>query len=152
MADKLEIFKRYLFYLDDTLFEKLHRLQLGGIISHDNLILYNNSNIHATAYYACWCRNLREIFSEAKKTGIDFEGFIDIGAGKGKACFFAYKKMKFKKILGIEFSTPIIDVAHLNNKKFQGDKRILNLFVPMPVTLFCRLVTLWYFCLTLSTM
>lgn len=120
----LEKIKRQLFNLEDRFFEKQHGLKLGGIIPHESLMGDNkNSLIHATAYYAVWCRNLRELLGEVEKTGIAVHNFVDIGSGKGKACFYASKKMKFGKIIGVEFSKPIIEIAIENNKIF-GRKNI----------------------------
>ena len=56
-------------------------------------VINNNLNAiaHATVYHAVWCRNLRELFDDVNKSGIAFQNFIDIGSGKGKACFYAKK-------------------------------------------------------------
>lgn len=120
----LESAKRKIFDIEDYLFEKRHALDLGGIILNKNLISdKEDSLLHATAYHAVWCRNLREIFFEANKTGYCFENFIDIGAGKGKACFYAQTKQSFENIIGVEFSKPLVDIANKNKKKF-GAKNI----------------------------
>ena len=79
-----EKISRMLFSLEDWLFETRYGLQLGGIVQHSSLSSENPMSLaHATAYHAVWCRNLRELFTEANKTGIVCENFIDIGSGKG---------------------------------------------------------------------
>ena len=45
--------------------------------------------------------------------------FIDIGCGKGKPCIYAKKYFKFKQIIGIDFSKPLIDTANKNLKNTQ---------------------------------
>lgn len=120
----LEKIKRTVFDLEDWLFEKRYGLDLGGVVPHAELISDRVESVpHATAYYAVWCRNLRKLLREARKTGLLFDNFIDVGSGKGKACFFASREMKCDKIIGIEFSKPIIDVVNANKKHF-SDGRI----------------------------
>lgn len=87
-------------------------------MSNENLVADNKDSLsHATAYVPVWSRNLRELLSESKKTGYDFENFIDIGSGKGKACFYARAKEPLKNIIGVEFSKPLIDIANRNKEK-----------------------------------
>ena len=116
-----EIVKRKLFDFEDFLFEKIYRLELSGVILNKDLISDNLISLsHATAYHAVWCRNLRELFEEAKKTGYVFENFIDIGSGKGKACFYAHTTGQFNSIIGIEFSEPLVKIANQNIEKFKS--------------------------------
>lgn len=94
---------------------------MGGVIQNGQLVAESELSIsHATAYHAVWCRNLRELFLEAKKTGVHFENFIDIGSGKGKACLYAHTKHLFKRILGIEFSAPLLAIADKNKAKVRA--------------------------------
>ena len=114
----LESIKRKLFYLEDYLFEKRYGYELSGIIPKKYLESNNkNSLSHANAYQAVWCRTLRELFCEAKKTGYNFENFIDIGSGKGKACLYAGTKQFFNNIIGVEFSPSLVTIANRNKDK-----------------------------------
>jgi SAM-dependent methyltransferase len=114
----MEQFKRRLFAFEDYVFEIRHRIDVGGAVAHEHLVSTNTVSLpHATAYNAVWCRNLRELFREARKTGIDFRNFIDVGAGKGKACFYASSAMCFDKIVGIEFSKSLIEIAKRNQTR-----------------------------------
>lgn len=118
----LESFKRKIFDFEDYLFEKWHGIELSTKVSNKDLVADNKDSLsHATAYNAVWCRNLRELFHEVQKTGYDFENFIDIGSGKGKACFYAGTKRAFKKIIGVEFSKPLVAIAERNKYKAGKD-------------------------------
>jgi protein-L-isoaspartate O-methyltransferase len=114
----LESVKRKLFYFEDYLFEKRYGYEVSGTILKKDLSINNkNSLLHANAYQAVWCHTLRELFIEAKKTGYDFENFIDIGSGEGKACLYASTKQSFNKIIGVELSVPLVTVANRNKDK-----------------------------------
>jgi SAM-dependent methyltransferase len=103
----------------DNLFEKRHRLDCGGFIPNTGLeTAYAASQAHSRAYEAVRCREIGSLLDEARKTGIAFDNFIDIGSGKGKACFYAASKRRFTKIIGVEFSRPLVDVANANKKSF----------------------------------
>ena len=110
--------------LEDYLFEKLNRLSLETIVNKEILKSSVKANLkHATYYQPITCRHLKIIFKEAKKTQIPFEHFIDIGSGKGKACFYAAQTRTFKKITGIEFSLSLVKVAN-RNKTIAGHRNI----------------------------
>jgi SAM-dependent methyltransferase len=118
LADSTE---RKIFNFEDYVFEKRYSLELRGIVSNKVLSTeYKNSLPNAAAYQAVWCRNLRELFFEAKKTGYDFQNFVDVGSGKGKACFYAQARKEFDNIIGIEFSKPLVDIANVNKKKLNS--------------------------------
>lgn len=105
--------------IDDYLFERLNRLNLEAIVNREVLKNSVKSNIkHATFYQPITCRNLKLIFKEATKTQITFDQFIDIGSGKGKACFYAAKNLNCRKIIGVEFSLSLIKIANRNRQIF----------------------------------
>jgi SAM-dependent methyltransferase len=113
-----ESIRRRIFDLEDYWFEKRHGIDVSGIIAKRELIASDQlSYEHAHAYHAVWCRSLRVLFSEARKAGHSFDNFIDIGSGKGKACFYAHCQRAFKKILGIELSASLVDIANRNKSK-----------------------------------
>ena len=117
-----EAIKRKIFDFEDYIFEKKYSLELSGIVENKNLVAKNKESLsHATAYHAVWSRNLRELFIEAKKTGYEFENFIDIGSGKGKACFYAYTKHHFTQIIGVEFSETLVEIANRNKVKINSE-------------------------------
>ncbi|RDK07022.1 class I SAM-dependent methyltransferase [Cupriavidus lacunae] len=109
------------FDFEDYLFEKRHGLDLGGIIAANDLMESDRLPVaHASAYHAVWCRNLRELFAEAGRTGEAFDNFIDLGSGKGKACFYAHTRRPFGKIVGVELSDKLNAIANGNLEKFRS--------------------------------
>jgi SAM-dependent methyltransferase len=115
--------KRWWFHLEDYCFEKWHQIELGGVVTHADLISCHSDSLpHATAYHAVWCRNLRELVQEALKTGIQFHSFVDIGSGKGKACFYVSRYRTFSSILGVEFSEPLVATAARNQRAFRSER------------------------------
>jgi hypothetical protein len=105
--------------LEDFLFEKFHRLSLEAVVSREMLKNSVKSNIkHATFYQPITCRNLKIILKEAIKTKVHFDCFIDIGSGKGKACFYAAQTLKCKKFIGVEFSLSLVKAANRNKMIF----------------------------------
>lgn len=114
----IETIKRKLFILEDLCFEKKFGADFGGYIYGNELSFASELSVsQATAYQQIWCRSLHELFAEVKKIGIAYDNFIDIGSGKGKACFFAHTNGVFKHIIGIEASQPLISIAETNKKK-----------------------------------
>jgi SAM-dependent methyltransferase len=108
--------------IEDTLFEKRHGLDCNGFIeNHELETSYTSSLAHSRAYQAAGCAIIRELIGEAEKTGIVFDHFIDLGSGKGKACFYAATKSRFRGIIGVEFSAPLVEAADANARKFGVD-------------------------------
>ncbi|SDD48951.1 SAM-dependent methyltransferase [Massilia sp. PDC64] len=109
-------------WVEDQLFEKRHGLDCSGFIDRDELeTSYSSALAHSRAYEAVTCAAMRELLDEAKKTGIVFDHFIDLGSGKGKACFYAAAKYRFRRLIGVEFSAPLVRAADRNLKKFGAD-------------------------------
>jgi precorrin-6B methylase 2 len=57
---------------------------------------------------------------EVKKCNYNFKNFIDIGSGKGKACFYVHINFSFRKIIGIEFSESLFSIANKNKLKIDA--------------------------------
>lgn len=116
--------QRLLYWTEDKVFAKTHRLDFDGIIASDDLVTdFSTSRSHACFYQAISCKHVRELIDEAMKTNDAYDNFIDLGSGKGKACFYAATRPLFRKIVGVEFSAPLIAAAEKNKAVF-GDDRI----------------------------
>ena len=114
--------KRLLYHAEDYLFEKMNSLEFGGVIHKDILFTdESHSSKFSTSYQAVWCRNLRAIFSVIKHKNFIFNNFIDIGSGKGKACLYSYRRSNFNKIIGIELSSKLHEIAVQNKKRLRAD-------------------------------
>jgi 16S rRNA G966 N2-methylase RsmD len=100
-----------------VLHAKYHSLDFEGYITNDKLEGFPNSAPFATAYQGFSSFYLKVLIREALSTGQEFENFIDIGSGKGKVCICAAKSFKFKKIIGIDFSQALVDIANRNLAK-----------------------------------
>jgi hypothetical protein len=95
-------------WMEDQLFEKWHGLDCSGFIDrHELETSYSSALAHSRAYQAVTCVAIRELLDEARKTGIVFDHFIDLGSGKGKA--------------GVEFSAPLVRAADRNIREFGAD-------------------------------
>ena len=71
-------------------------------------------------YQPVWIRNVRQLINTAFQLGEQPVDFIDIGCGKGKACFYAAKTGKFRNVLGIEISEVLKEKALLNLQSFHN--------------------------------
>lgn len=121
----LNLLKRKCYEIEDKLFEFEIGLDFSGVITKDKFTVENDfSKENSTAYQAVYSRNIKKLIYRAFKTRIQFDSFIDIGSGKGKACFFAATTKKFKSIIGIEFSKDLNEISLKYNEK----KKIKNLY------------------------
>ena len=99
-------------------FERLKKLDFDGIISRDRLHGKSQFSVqNATIYGQITISALVEAIGEAERFFGKFDNFIDIGSGKGKACIYAARKFKFNKIIGIDFSKELTDIAKSNKQK-----------------------------------
>lgn len=102
----------------DAIFDKWYRLDFGGRIFNTTLVTDHADSLpHTNGYEACQGIQLRMIIDEAMRDGINFDTFIDIGCGKGKACLYARREYSFKRVIGLDFSPPLIAIAEENAKK-----------------------------------
>jgi len=110
--------------LQDALFVKRFGFEFGSAISADELVTeFAQSQLHANGYQGVKYRKLKILLKAARRTGIRFENFIDIGCGTGKACCIAAAEAGFDRIIGIEFSPPLLEIAE-RNRLLLGDPRI----------------------------
>jgi SAM-dependent methyltransferase len=112
-----ERFRRLLFSLEDRLFDWRLGVETGGTIAADALQAgeFADAKAHATAFQSVWCRNLRVLIGQARRLNGNLETFVDIGAGKGKACFYAAPS--FERVIGVEFSRQLMTVANDNLRR-----------------------------------
>ncbi|MGO4479936.1 methyltransferase domain-containing protein [Massilia sp. 2TAF26] len=122
-------------WIEDFVFERRYQLNCSGYIENRKLETIHSAALpHSMAYQAVTCAAIRELIDEVEKTGIVFDHFIDLGSGKGKACFYAAMRFPFRKIIGVEFSEPLVEIARDNAARF-GAENIF--FVNADAASFC---------------
>jgi len=120
LRNKLE---KALLLFEDIVYEKFHGLNCRGHIPVWTLIHAPIPAVrNAYAYEAVPCSNLRTMFKQVKKMGVEFDNFVDVGSGKGKACFYAFRTSRFKKVIGIELSEALIETAKSNTSKVEAGR------------------------------
>ncbi len=119
---------RKLYELEDFIFEKKFGFDFSGNISSDDLVTSFATKRNAFEYRPVFIGTLRELFFEISKLNCRYCNFIDIGSGKGKACFYALKRQAFKHVVGVEFSKELVDIANKNKNKIEASNvEFLNL-------------------------
>lgn len=107
-----ERFKRFLFAVEDRLFDWRNGVDTRGVIAPaDTADADREASLHATSYQAVWTRNLRVLVSAAIRAGRPAV-FVDVGAGKGKACIYASRH--FPRVIGVEYSSALVAAARAN--------------------------------------
>lgn len=107
----------------DAMIDRWYRFDFGGLIKADALVSAHSTALEqVTAYEAVPGLQFRIIISEALRSGISFSHFVDIGAGKGKACIYAAREFVFPAIIGVELSPPLVGIARTNAKKAGVDR------------------------------
>ncbi len=117
---------RQWFSIEDIFFELKTGLNFSGNIAKEKLVTSFATKDSAHEYRPVYARNIRVLISEANKLGAEYHNFIDIGSGKGKACFYASQKNQFKNIIGVEFSEELVAIAN-SNKEIADSKNIVFL-------------------------
>ena len=104
--------------LRDAIIDRWYGFDFGGLIKADALVSTHIAALQqVTAYEAVTGLQLRIIVSEALRTGIGFSHFVDIGAGKGRACLYVAREFRFPAVVGVEMSSPLVDIARANAAK-----------------------------------
>jgi SAM-dependent methyltransferase len=115
---KLEKFQSQFYNLENKLFAYSHSFDFEGFIPRDELVAESAFSLANANNFNPYSKFLfKRLLQEAISTGIEFENFVDVGCGKGQQCFYAAKYFKFKKVIGIDFSDPLIQVARQNLSK-----------------------------------
>jgi SAM-dependent methyltransferase len=104
--------------LRDAMIDRWYDFDFGGLIKADAVVSAHASAMaQVTSYQAVTGLHLRLVISEALRTGINFSHFVDIGAGKGRACLYAAREFNFPAVMGVDLSPPLVDIARANAAK-----------------------------------
>lgn len=103
------------FEVEDLWFDWRHGVDTRGVVPPRPVAgPHEDAARHATSYQAVWTRNLRVLVNEARRW-TTAELFVDIGAGKGKACIYAAKR--FDRVIGVEYAADILTIAKDNQRR-----------------------------------
>jgi SAM-dependent methyltransferase len=118
LQQKLETFEWHFNKLENKFFTYSRSLEFEGFIPREALVAESAFSLaNSYNYKPCFDFHFKRLLQEAISTGIDFENFIDVGCGKGQQCFYAARHFTFKKVVGIDFSDPLIQIAMHNLSK-----------------------------------
>lgn len=111
----LEQVRRWCFGLEDRWFDWRLGIDTRGVVPPAQLgDPHAAARRHATSYQAVWTRNLRVLLREAARRQ-HAEVFIDVGSGKGKACFYAAPR--FSRVIGVEYAGELVAEARRNQER-----------------------------------
>jgi SAM-dependent methyltransferase len=106
--------RRY-YVIENFLFKKKYSLDFDGLIPCSELVVESEfSKKNATAYEAYGSHYFKSLLRHAISMEKQPKYFIDVGCGKGKQCIYAKKYFNFEKVIGIDFSKELIDIAKKN--------------------------------------
>lgn len=107
--------------LDLKRFDREHNVETAGLIELEQLKFDSPNKQHGSRYGGITAWRLKDLLD---RIPADFSTytFIDIGSGKGAALFHA-SDYPFKKIIGVEFSPELHEVALRNIANFRSRTR-----------------------------
>jgi SAM-dependent methyltransferase len=112
---------RALIDMHEWLFDFRHSIDTRGAIFNPSVELaYAESAAHGTRYEATRLYVLRRAIAECSSSGEKPRTFIDVGCGKGRACFFAAATGIFARVIGVELSKPLVEIAQANLRRFRS--------------------------------
>lgn len=113
---QLQSFARRYYEFGNIFFTKKHSLDFKGFIPCNDLIVDSKiSQANGTAYQAYGNYYFKSLIGFAILMDGKPGCFVDIGCGKGKQCIYAEKYFGFNRIIGIDFSKALIDIAIQNS-------------------------------------
>lgn len=104
--------------LDLRKFDREHHVETAGLIELDELGFEDPNKAHGTRYGGIAPWRLK-VPLDLIPVDLRSYTFIDIGSGKGAALFHA-AEYPFRKIIGVEFSPELHDVAVRNIRTFRS--------------------------------
>jgi hypothetical protein len=99
-------------------FDREHGVDTAGIVPLSRLAFASPNKGHGVRYEATDPSVFRDLVSQLS-IPLDEFTFVDYGAGKGRVLLLA-AGMPFKRIVGVEFSPELAEVARRNLETFRG--------------------------------
>ena len=100
--------------LENRFFDFYHRVETNGTLQE------RTCHELGHGYTAVWVNSIRKVLRQAFQLGEVPTAFIDIGCGKGRACFYAARSGRFSQVLGIDVSATLLEKANLNLQSFRN--------------------------------
>ncbi len=103
-------------------FDSEHGVDTAGIVRLDELEFQSDSKVHGTRYEAITPEAFHGVLAHVD-LGDGELTFVDLGSGKGRAVLLA-SLYPFRRIVGVEFSPELDEVARRNVERFSHDARL----------------------------
>ena len=123
IQQQVQSLSRRYYVIENFLISRKYNLDFNGLIPCSELAVDSDfSKKNATAYQAYGNHYFKSLLRHAISMEKKPRYFIDVGCGKGKQCIYAKKYFKFEKVIGIDFSNELIDIANrnLSNIKYKN--------------------------------
>jgi hypothetical protein len=104
----------------DATFDTVGKVDTGGVHRLTQMTIVGRSVDHGSGYIACDPDDFNEAMQALPP--VDDFTFVDLGSGKGRALMLA-GNYSFRRIIGVEFSNELHNVAQANFRK-QPDPRV----------------------------
>ncbi len=108
-------------YGRNYLFDLRHHVHTAGIVPVNKLGASGDNAAHSIMYDTVDASLLADIFRRIP-AALDQFIFVDFGSGKGKALLIA-ALFPFRRVIGVEFSRRLADIARANIKSYRGPAR-----------------------------
>jgi SAM-dependent methyltransferase len=103
-------------YVAEAAFDLFHGVQTRGLVRHRNVGTFE----HAMRYEATRRSRLKQSLAALPIRPTDFT-FVDIGCGRGLVLLLAAQR-GYRRIIGVELSDELCDVARENARAFSGSE------------------------------
>jgi predicted RNA methylase len=105
----------------EWLFDFRHSVETrGGVVNPEVSAAYAESAARGTRYEAVRLYVLHRLMAECRKSGEQPRTFVDIGCGKGRACLLAAVSGRYDRVVGVELSEALVEVARQNLARLRG--------------------------------
>jgi SAM-dependent methyltransferase len=108
-------------YLSEAAFDLFHGVRTRGLLGHENVGTFE----HAIRYEATRRSRLKRCLAAVPIRPVDFT-FVDIGCGRGLVLLLAAQR-SYRRIIGVELSGALCDVARENARGFRTWGRATSL-------------------------
>jgi protein-L-isoaspartate O-methyltransferase len=106
-------------------FDLRYNVDTAGFVPAAALAVDSANWVHATRYEASHPAKFHEMMAAAGDVAPG-RAFVDFGCGKGRGLFLA-AEYRFRYIVGVEFSPPLVEVARKNLVSYRNPRRLCRI-------------------------